>query len=777
MHYKLSPLILTPGQASGFISEVYVTQPDARKEAACGRVFIIIEIESKRAEDLKIVNFLIENFCENYYQSDKILLREKTKTVQIEHVFESALATTNKKLLEFLHQEKIKFSPETINATIGVIFENDIHFASIGKNKALLLYNDKKENAYKIADVIEYAKEGSEKKQHINVAKLFSSVVSGNIPKNGYFIFSNEALPEYLTNSQLIKIITTLPPISAAEQIKKTLSSINNYIPFLGLIIKNTLGVPSETSAINKAEAKNHSSSTHTSTGPRINNIEQSTEKILTTKGIINFKNWGVIIANLFSSLKKQITGKNSSNQRLLQLKDRIFFKKRTTKFSLNKAFSVIKDIASLLIQSSKLILTAIKKPFKSKETKKASLTSRVTIKQTKKDSSIKEKLINIADAAIYSSRRTKFLAGAVVICIVLFSLNTAKVEQEKTQITIKEDSTELINKIAQKQNQVEANLLYNNENNAKTIISEINELIQKLPKTTKEEITKYEELNAIHTEQLDKIRRASDIDSAKKIADFSEINTAADPVNIIISGSTIYVGDSKQKTIYMLDLGDNLKTALVETKEEISNLKYPIKNTSDDIYYLNDDKSIVKLKTSDNTISILPINLKNINYESIKGGAGFGTRLYYVSREDNQIFRFNASNKGFPSSTKWIKDDEIDIKNAIDIEIDGSIFVLKANGEIIEMMRGKQQDFTLDKVEPELKMATKFFVSPELEFIYILDPLQKRLVIFNKKGEFIAQYTSKNFNNLKDFVVDEDNKTLYFLDTNSIYKISATHL
>ncbi|MCX6800029.1 MAG: hypothetical protein NT091_02710 [Candidatus Falkowbacteria bacterium] len=154
MHYKLSPLILTPSQASGYITEVYVTQPDSRKEMLAGRVFVLIEIESKRPEDLKIINFLIEDFCNNYYQDDKILLREKTKSITIEHLFESSLAETNKRLLEFLHEEKIKFAPQNISATIGVIFETDIHFANIGKNKALLIYNDKKENAYKIADVV-----------------------------------------------------------------------------------------------------------------------------------------------------------------------------------------------------------------------------------------------------------------------------------------------------------------------------------------------------------------------------------------------------------------------------------------------------------------------------------------------------------------------------------------------------------------------------------------------------------------------------------------------
>ncbi|MEA3463938.1 MAG: hypothetical protein U9R14_02600, partial [Patescibacteria group bacterium] len=242
MYYKIAQLTLTPGQKAGSTNEIFVAQPNADKENLAGKLFILIEIESKKADNLKIINFLIDRLNYNYYQNEKLILCERISGLKPEHIFESALAKTNKNLSEFIHAEKIKLNPGLINITAGIIHKNNLHFGNLGKNKALLIYKNKKGNnhaKYKLINIIEQTKDSGSKKQ-TGLTKLFTNVISGSIPANGYFIFTNEALPEYLSNKQLIDIVTTLPPTGAAEQIKNMLIRINAYVSFLGIIIKNT---------------------------------------------------------------------------------------------------------------------------------------------------------------------------------------------------------------------------------------------------------------------------------------------------------------------------------------------------------------------------------------------------------------------------------------------------------------------------------------------------------------------------------------------------------
>ena len=74
--------------------------------------------------------------------------------------------------------------------------------------------------------------------------------------------------------------------------------------------------------------------------------------------------------------------------------------------------------------------------------------------------------------------------------------------------------------------------------------------------------------------------------------------------------------------------------------------------------------------------------------------------------------------------------------------------------------------------VEPPLTQPAKITVSPEQNYFYVLEPLNKRLVVFDKTGKFINQYTGDKFDNLKDFQIDEKNKKIYLLNGAIVYSV-----
>ena len=82
----------------------------------------------------------------------------------------------------------------------------------------------------------------------------------------------------------------------------------------------------------------------------------------------------------------------------------------------------------------------------------------------------------------------------------------------------------------------------------------------------------------------------------------------------------------------------------------------------------------------------------------------------------------------------------------------------------------GAVDDFNQDIIEPPLESAKKIFVSKENDFIYVLDSKNSRIVLFDKDGRFLEQYKAKNLGSIKDFIVDETNKTIYILSDNKVY-------
>ncbi|MCK5320727.1 hypothetical protein KAJ61_05065, partial [Candidatus Parcubacteria bacterium] len=79
--------------------------------------------------------------------------------------------------------------------------------------------------------------------------------------------------------------------------------------------------------------------------------------------------------------------------------------------------------------------------------------------------------------------------------------------------------------------------------------------------------------------------------------------------------------------------------------------------------------------------------------------------------------------------------------------------------------------------VAPSLANPIKIQASQENDYLYVLDPSENRLIVYDKNGQFIMQYMEKDFSSLKDFALDEINKKIYLLNDNSVYQVDLSHL
>lgn len=753
--YKIAQLILTPGNRANTISEIFVAQPSADKESLVGKLFILIEIESKKANDLKIINFLIENLSNNYYQNEKMILRERIKTVKIEHILESALAKTNKGLLDFIKNEKIKLSPESISATVGAVYENELHFSNIGKNRVFLIYRGKNEagKKYNIADIIKQAEksEKNEKKPIFNPAKLFSSVISGPLPRGGYFYFANEALAEYLSGKQIIEIITALPPAGAIEQIKNSLLKINHYVSFLGLIIKSSIGYKEV--KINETAASSEESISN------LNKVEEKTEKLLSPGGIVSSKKF----LGLFKTAGSKMSGKIQS----IPLKDKMIFKKTDRLAALKKIWNGLKNFILYFLRLIALICKTL-------TNKKKLIEAILKIKNS--PAIIKGLFFEIWQWLRGLSLINKILFIVISISFLVFAQNIFFASYKNKKIAEEKIYSDLISPIEQKINQAEASLLYNNEDRAIELLGEARNLMAQMPRKTAAQNAKYAELDKKYNEQMEKVRHVVKIDNPKETANFSRLNESASPENIVFSPATnkIYAGDAEHKTIYIVDLANNSATAKNNLGEEIETLKKPMAGKDENLYYLNGNK-IASFSSKTEEIKTLALNSAG-HLGDIAAAANYNNRIYLLNNKEGQIYRYSKKTSEFTDETPSLKKEE-DFSETVDMGIDGSIYVLKRSGEVLKFFKGSKEEFEISAIDPGLEGASRIFVSPEKNYIYILEPAKQRLVIFDKEGKFILQYRSDQFTDLKDFTVDENKKIIYFLNGKSVYEIEAKEL
>jgi len=184
-------------------------------------------------------------------------------------------------------------------------------------------------------------------------------------------------------------------------------------------------------------------------------------------------------------------------------------------------------------------------------------------------------------------------------------------------------------------------------------------------------------------------------------------------------------------------------------------------------LFIFTDDNKIVSLTPinknfQENSIA-LPDNLKPADIKT------YLTYLYFLDPINNQIMRFPRAEGGFGEGHNWLKSGS-DVKNGKSFAINDDLFVA-TNTDIIALLQGKpDSQIGFEKSNVELAIDD-VYTEPGFSGIYVLDNQNHRIVEFDKQGKIMAQFVNQSISGVKDFVVDEKNKTIYLLEGNQILK------
>jgi len=154
-----------------------------------------------------------------------------------------------------------------------------------------------------------------------------------------------------------------------------------------------------------------------------------------------------------------------------------------------------------------------------------------------------------------------------------------------------------------------------------------------------------------------------------------------------------------------------------------------------------------------------------------------YNNSLYFLDKKAGQIVKYPyLGGSRWDSPQLWLSSKTTTkIVRADSISIDGSVWALRGN-KIYKYYAGNlQREISLD-VFPTPQDFSKIIVLPDFSFIYILEPVQKRVLVIDEFGNLEKQLQSDSFDNLLDFAVSNNEKTIYLLDGLKVYKININH-
>ena len=155
-----------------------------------------------------------------------------------------------------------------------------------------------------------------------------------------------------------------------------------------------------------------------------------------------------------------------------------------------------------------------------------------------------------------------------------------------------------------------------------------------------------------------------------------------------------------------------------------------------------------------------------------------YAGNIYILEKGSGTIWRYTAGESGFSTGANWISSGvEPDLSNTISWAIDGSIWLLESSGKVSRYTLGNPQAFNITGISPPFFNPKSIYTSEDLEFVYILDPQNSRVVVIDKEANFKAQYSGDLIKDSYALAVSEAEKKIIILNGDKLYSIEIKHL
>ncbi|MFZ5559467.1 MAG: hypothetical protein ACOZAL_01590 [Patescibacteria group bacterium] len=440
-----------------------------------------------------------------------------------------------------------------------------------------------------------------------------------------------------------------------------------------------------------------------------------------------------------------------------------------------------VKSIACLLLETGDQLLSIEKKITYQEE-----IPEIIGLDLEKILNSHSTKLNNIIKSKITPSKLSKplntilksnllnyLLTFFLGLLIILFPYLIQKIYYE-TKINQVNNLIKRINEIAI---QSELSLTYQDQIKAQTLLQQANALIataffvlNELPDRVKERpIQNIELIQENLNNQQNSINNIINIEEPEEIANLSENSFTFNPQGILKLENTLYFYELNSGFLYKVNL-DDLENHILVFLSSKDTFKLGTVRDNALVLLSNPEKIYIYSKNDSYNTYLLKPGLENTL--DIKDMTTYEENLYFLDTEKLTILKYVAE-ENILNGTEWLKKEfSQDLTNAQSLAINGSVYVLKADGIIIEYIQGKKAKEIRPKVSPILNSGGQLFTNSQMKNLYILDPANKRIIALNKKDEFTIQYVSDKFDSLKDFWVTEDEKTIYILNGQKVYRI-----
>ena len=781
--FQSEEFVLGPNINGPRTVKMFTASPTQFERDHLGQLFVLAEIESENKHNESIIQFLHEEIKRNYYA---------TEHEDIGQNVEEALTKTNRACTQLLEEHGSEFL-EHLNILIVVQYGEELHLAHVGTIHAFLIHNKK------IVDILSSA--GSSRYEPVNPLKIFSNVVSGQVSAGDKVVLCNTTVLDYLSLEKIRKTFVDAALPESITQVKTLLGDANPETLFgvlawdiLSTTVKRKELPPLQQEETKKEPAptsppepialideqkdaeqpkqsdepggKRYSPEEPAPTSPpepdslsSLQSQQQSTTELLEPSMRNKMRS---AIDNMSKTVQRYRTNGEKTNED--DVPDSLPNRLRQRQDQQSKPRGILARIVRLLVFWAtgfvELVIRGLKAivSYRPKRMQKGAW-------RGARHSRTTTWIMRLRDAPL----RTKLLLGASVLFLFVFALIITRDSAPDDSGFTESDYESMYASAQEKIQEADAVLIYGNETDALGFLTEAVDLLDDIPNDRGSLSEDVETLLKTTTDTINRINGVIVLNDPTVVVDLR-----SQFPNIATSGMTLFQG-----ALWVSHPGDpalyqvNPTSGSATDRQTDAGHGVAVAAASGSSLLLigSEGDSTLYDPASDSAESLSITHLQS--NPSIAAAQVFNNRLYTLDQDTGQIYVHEATGSGYAEGVEWFTDGTV-LRSPTSMIIDGSIYTAESAGVILPLYTGaKLADGASYSIEPELKTGTRLVSTEISDNLYVLDPENKRVIIFTKEtGEIVAQFTSDAFTDTKAISVDESRNKIFVLNDTAIYEI-----
>jgi hypothetical protein len=266
-----------------------------------------------------------------------------------------------------------------------------------------------------------------------------------------------------------------------------------------------------------------------------------------------------------------------------------------------------------------------------------------------------------------------------------------------------------------------------------------------------------------------------------------------SDPAGVIIQGSRVFLLDTGLDQVVRFDLDevsglipDTTGGLLMERGQplpdgqltgEMTDMAWADAGgarTTSNLLVLDSNDNLLQV---DNTGEVRPLPVANREtWDTPRLIESYNGNLYVLDAGSGRILRYLPTSDGYsnPPENYFENDATLDLSRAVDMAIDGNIWVLYRDGTVQTFFQGRQQAFELEPPpDTQLIQPQALFIGPDAgtaQNLYIVDSGNGRILEYDKTGQYLRQFRPvdrsdvEKMRTMRDLQVDEIDGTFYIV-------------